>query len=144
MTGEKVRVFLVDDNDIDLAVNGKLLRIARIADEVHTFQQPRLFLESLPALNDLTEFLNVLLLDIMMPGMNGFEFMHEFLRLPEEVTSKFRIFMLSSTIDRRDIQNAEKTPLVQRVLEKPLDTYLLKSLICQPVSSFRSSHELER
>jgi hypothetical protein len=37
--------------------------------------------------------------------------------------------MLSSSIDRNDIRLAESYDLVQRVLEKPLDIYLLKKTL---------------
>lgn len=124
-----VRLFLVDDNQIDLIVNEKLLRLARVSDAIHTFQSGRSFLAHIREQQDLHDFRNVVLLDIMMPGFTGFELVEELDRLPEPVRSAFEIYMLSSSIDRRDIRRAGELPLVRKVLEKPLDTWQLKTLL---------------
>jgi CheY-like chemotaxis protein len=68
-----VRAYLVDDNDIDLIVNDKLIRIANITEDIRKFNSGEEFLQSLANSKDFDKYVNVLLLDIMMPGMTGFE-----------------------------------------------------------------------
>lgn len=126
----KLVIHLVDDNDIDIAVNTKLLQLAQIGEVVKIYSSGRDFLDAVEAYqptdhNDN----NVVLLDIMMPGMTGFECMDKFNQLDSALTSSFHVFMLSSTIDRSDIKRAEETPRVYQVLEKPLDVYQLKKSI---------------
>ena len=125
-----ITFFLVDDNDIDIAVNSKLLSLSGLGEKVHSFSGARKFLEFV---SDHTEEISknpaVLLLDIMMPNMTGFDCLEEFNQLPVDIKKNFIIFMLSSTIDRNDIKRAEATGLVKRLLEKPLDIYLLKTLL---------------
>lgn len=127
---DSLHIYLVDDNDIDIAVNSKLLELANMGKHVRSFGSAVRFLNELKTNPSL--FLgerNLLLLDIMMPAMNGFDFMEEFQHLPQEITDSFTVYMLSSTIDRNDIRRAEATKHVLRVLEKPLDVYLLKKLL---------------
>jgi CheY-like chemotaxis protein len=124
-----VRAYLVDDNDIDLIVNDKLLRISNITEDIRKFNSGEEFLNSLKDSKDCDKYTNVLLLDIMMPGMTGFETAEELFRDFPKQAECFYVFVLSSSIDRNDIQRAQALPGVRRVLEKPLDTYLLKGLL---------------
>lgn len=127
---EQLNILLVDDNDIDIAVNTKLLKLAEFTDNIYSFSSCRQCLEFIQGnASGLRKKTNVILLDIMMPGMNGFECLDEFAAMPDDLTSHFVIFMLSSSIDRNDIQRAEQSKHVNKVLEKPLDVYLLKRLI---------------
>ncbi|MFY7970489.1 MAG: response regulator, partial [Flavobacteriales bacterium] len=103
---KKLRVFLVDDNDIDLTVNNKLIQLAEITKDIVVFSSGTAFLNKIQNDAALDQWDNVLLLDIMMPGMSGFDCMVEFEKLPDSITSQFRVFMLSSSIDRNDIRRA--------------------------------------
>ena len=59
----------------------------------------------------------VLLLDINMPTMTGWEFLEEFDKLSENIKMQFQIYMLSSSVDPSDIDFIEK-PLNKEDLEK--------------------------
>ncbi len=125
-----LNIILVDDNDIDIVVNTKLLKLANITDNVTSFsscdETMAYFLENS---EHIKSFTNVILLDIQMPGTDGFQCLEKFTAMADDVKQCCKIFMLSSSIDRGDIERAEANPDVIKVLEKPLDVYLLKRLI---------------
>ncbi len=123
----EITFHLVDDNDIDIAVNTKLLQLAQISPNILAYNSATAFLDKIK--REPESFLktsNVVLLDIMMPKINGFECLDQLGEMSEELKSHIMVFMLSSSIDRNDIRRAETYPMVQKVLEKPLDIYLLK------------------
>ena len=121
---------LVDDNDIDIAVNMKLLQIVKLTESIHTYGGGQKFLSEVDAYGEkFNGHHNIILLDIMMPVINGFDCLEHLHKLPEERRKHFSVYMLSSTIDRNDIMRAEAYPLVKKVLEKPLDVYLLKKSV---------------
>jgi CheY-like chemotaxis protein len=123
-------IHLVDDNDIDIAVNTKLLQLSKISDHIYSYNGAIRFLKEVNGgAQQFEGHLNVVLLDIMMPIVNGFDCLDQLQVMPEETRMKFKIFMLSSSIDRNDIRKAESYPMVEKILEKPLDVYLFKKFL---------------
>ncbi len=134
-TKRQIAFHLVDDNDIDIAVNSKLLQLVNLSTVIHTYGGGLKFLKELKSEGErFTAFHNVVLLDIMMPIVNGFDCLEQLQLLSDEQKKTFDVFMLSSTIDRKDIMRAESFSMVRRVLEKPLDVYLLKKAIEEIIS----------
>jgi CheY-like chemotaxis protein len=62
----------------------------------------------------------VLLLDINMPLMSGWEFLERFDNMKDEVKNLFRIYILSSSVDPRDKQRSYANKNVKAFLVKPL------------------------
>jgi CheY-like chemotaxis protein len=122
-----IHFHLVDDNDIDTSVNMKLLHLANISEHISTYSSAIKFLATLKESPSLfTQGRHIVLLDIMMPGMDGFECLAELEKIDTTLTQNMHVFMLSSSIDRNNISKAEKFEIVKRVIEKPLDVYTLK------------------
>lgn len=117
--------FLIDDSAFDLFIYEKLLIKSGITDSVKTFNSAR---DALKHLVSHAEILpaSIILLDLQMPDMNGFEFIDEFDHLPAMLQDKIRIFMLSSTIDTRDIDKAKASQHIIDLLPKPLEIATLK------------------
>jgi len=126
---EHIIFHLVDDNDIDIAVNSKLLQIAKISENIHTYNGAGKFLDHVKSDSFDLSVPNVVLLDIMMPNINGFECLDRLELMPEKIKERITVFMVSSSIDRNDIRKAESYDLVEKILEKPLDIYLLKKYL---------------
>jgi CheY-like chemotaxis protein len=122
-----IHFHLVDDNDIDTSVNMKLLHLANISEHVSTYSSAVKFLATMKEQPSLfNQGRHIVLLDIMMPVMDGFECLAELEKLDSALTQHMHVFMLSSSIDRNNISKAEKFAMVKRVIEKPLDVYTLK------------------
>ncbi|BDU25039.1 MULTISPECIES: response regulator [unclassified Flavobacterium] len=70
----------------------------------------------------------IILLDIQMPIMNGFEFLAEFATLEENLKAKIEIFVLSSTLDIDEIKKVKNNKYVSDFWNKPLRLDLLESI----------------
>ena len=117
----KREYIFVDDNRLDLFVNEKVLDIAGISDPVKSFLgvDPCIdYLVSLAAGDQ--EHHRIIFLDINMPFKSGFDFLNDFESLPAPVRGKSTIFMLSSSLDEREIERATENPYVTKFIEKPL------------------------
>jgi CheY-like chemotaxis protein len=62
----------------------------------------------------------VLFLDINMPVMNGWEFLDRFEELDPSIKKRVKIYILSSSVDKRDIEKAKSNKNVVHYLIKPL------------------------
>lgn len=122
-----IHFHLVDDNDIDTSVNMKLLQLGNISNLITTYSSAIKFLAYLKEHPEMFgNGRHIVLLDIMMPVMDGFQCLAELEKMDSSLTQNIDVFMLSSSIDRNNISKAEKFAIVKRVIEKPLDVYLLK------------------
>ena len=119
---------LIDDSAFDLFIYEKLITKSGIGNSVRPFNSAHDALEHLAKEGEsLPE--TVILLDLQMPGMNGFEFIEQYDLLSESVRNKIRIFMLSSTIDTRDIEKDKASVSIIDLLSKPLEVNLLKTIL---------------
>jgi CheY-like chemotaxis protein len=122
------RVVLIDDDEVNNFVCESIIRNENFAEEVISFQgaeEALEFLKSSVSLNG-QHFPDLIFLDINMPGMDGWNFIEEFRKLPEHATQKCSLFMLSSAVDRKDIQCARSHKEVKEFFSKPLSPEILE------------------
>ncbi len=124
------RIMLIDDDQVTNMINKKLItRDFNVVVSAYTDAQE--------ALGDIEGIINsstgempdIILLDINMPVMDGWEFLTEFQKLPICATSKCKVFMLTSSIDLEDIEKSKTFTSVSDFISKPLTVDKLHSLI---------------
>jgi response regulator RpfG family c-di-GMP phosphodiesterase len=71
----------------------------------------------------------LVLLDLNMIGVSGWEFLDRFRMLEADVQSQFRVFILSSSVDRQDRTKIESNKLVAGYIIKPLTNEQLETII---------------
>jgi len=64
---------------------------------------------------------DVIFLDINMPIMDGWQFLEHFEDISPKLVKRVDIYMLSSSIDNRDIDRAHKNKNVKAYLTKPME-----------------------
>ncbi len=123
-------VFVVDDDKIHHFIIKKLLENNNIAIE------PFFFENGLDAINDLKVKINngvilpdLILLDINMPILDGWQFLEEFIGLKTKTVEDIVIHIISSSDNRIDIEKAENfKDVIENYFVKPMTADAIKSI----------------
>ena len=127
----KYKFIAVDDDDINNILCSIIIEDTIPKAEIKTFTDPE------EALNHITTSYSdsnnkdgntILFLDINMPLLNGWEFLEAFDLFDDHIKKSFEIYMLSSSIDYKDMERAQKNKYVASFLGKPLTEEIVKNL----------------
>ena len=116
-------VMIIDDDEMDLWITEKLLLNKVVVKRVHKEKDPLnalAFIKGIKSKNDLPE---IILLDMKMPGFDGFAFLKEFAKFPKRITTACSVLILSAyfQLEPELIEQTRKYPFVSKYLNKPLD-----------------------
>jgi len=118
---------LIEDNLIDQLVTKQLLKKVFSIEQVSIANNGKEGIQWLNNNKRINHQPLIILLDIQMPIMNGFEFLDEFHKLSKEVKKGVQIYVLSSTLDSDEIKLIEENEYVTDFLNKPFPIEELKT-----------------
>ncbi|WP_114750735.1 response regulator [Pleomorphovibrio marinus] len=115
-----IKIVLIDDDPISTFVTEKLIhKNLDFPCEIFTYDNASDALKDIYKIDP-----NYLFLDLNMPNMTGWDFLEEF--DPKNETPE--IYILSSSVDERDINKANEYQHVKKYLSKPLVKQYIKSI----------------
>lgn len=122
----KLHFIVIDDNELDCYIAERLIQ--------HTGRS-RTILKFTAAEAALTYIAGaplkktIILLDVLMPVMNGFQFVEAFERLPEEIQANYSIIALTTSLSRSDISKIKGYRSVNHFIDKPISPDKLLPLL---------------
>ncbi|HYG38358.1 MAG TPA: response regulator [Cytophagales bacterium] len=122
------KVLLVDDDPVANFLHEDLIKRC-LMSEVEVANNGMEALDKINAGLEIKSFPDLILLDINMPIMDGFEFLEAFDKIPEKPPVK--IVILSSSISPRDISSAQKYN-IEGYINKPLSFSKLQEALYKP------------
>lgn len=110
------KILIIDDDAIVIFLQQKIIQKCEFHSELHTFRNGKEAMDFLAKEDPEDEFL--ILLDINMPGMSGWEVL-EALK-PMEISKNVHVIMVTSSIENSDKQKADGFSYVISFIEKPI------------------------
>jgi len=112
---------IIDDDPISVFGIQKSMKDIDFCDNVVVYTNGREALEGLTkTLEEGKRLPSIILLDINMPVMDGWEFLEDFVKIPNSHTDEVIIYMISSSIDPRDSLKAKSFSMVNNYILKPI------------------------
>ena len=127
-----VNDFVVDDDDIYQFTIKVTLRSIPAVQSTSTFADGAEALEYIVVhQNEEDKLPDIIFLDINMPVMDGFQFMEEFVELLPSLQKSIKVYMVSSSMDPKDIKKAKRFEEISDYLIKPLNSKDIKEIIAK-------------
>ncbi|WP_127019744.1 response regulator [Flagellimonas beolgyonensis] len=129
-------LYLIDDDDTYQFIVQRTLNSLNLVNSIKLFSNGKAAIDFLEAtLHDIEQIPDVILLDLTMPIMDGWQFLEQYLRFRPRIGKKVVIFVVSSSIDPRDMQRAKSISEVTDYIIKPLTKSKLISMLHESLES---------
>jgi len=120
---------VIDDDDIYTFTVKRIIHNSQLAEKTLFFPNGKL------ALDFFNEYLHqdhhlpdLILLDINMPVLDGWQFMDEFVKLVPRIEKRITVYIVSSSIDQADINKAKTYEHISDFIVKPVTTAMFRKM----------------
>lgn len=134
-------VALVDDDKIFQLTTSRTMQIAGLAENILQFdngEDALLFLKEHAHQPDALP--DVLFLDINMPMVDGWMFLEDYAVIKDSLRKPIWIYMVSSSIDPRDVSRAHRNENIVDYIQKPVSREKLAEIMQKQAEYVISQH----
>jgi CheY-like chemotaxis protein len=120
--------YIIDDDEIIIYLTDKILKKVEFCDRVEKFTDAQQAITQLKeAIQTGKDIPEVILFDLNMPNMDGWEFIEEFIKLP--VKKPIPAFIFTSSIDPADKKKSYNYEVIKDFITKPLTVQKLDKIL---------------
>jgi len=132
MSAQIPNFIIIDDSRLDCFIAEKIIQNSGTYSSVKSYMEATVAYEAIKNGNIGDDsIITIIILDIQMPVMNGFQFVEAFEKLPKETQAKFAIFLFSSSINENDKNRLGNYPSIIRFYSKPISKDTVAQIIEQ-------------
>ncbi|SMC82144.1 response regulator [Pedobacter nyackensis] len=129
MMANKINLLVIDDDDINIFIIKKIVEKTGYNVNMVAKANGLMAIDYLKTTMDEENFPHLVLIDINMPVLNGWEFLDAYAEL--NINKRVDMYMLSSSVYENDIEKAKTYLKVRGFISKPLSIERLIELFKQ-------------
>lgn len=119
---------IIDDDPIFIFGAKRIMKLANFCNSFMIFKNGKEAIEKLkPIMLSEENIPDIILLDLNMPVMDGWQFLDEFIKI--NVERKVTIYIMSSSIDPVDKKRAENYKNITNFIVKPISNDALETIM---------------
>ena len=115
---------IIDDDDVYINLVKKIINIKNLSENLLVFNNGKEAIDYFKAIiSGINEnvFPEIILLDLNMPVMDGWNFLREFTQIKSPIKNKTTLYIVSSSINPEDIEKSKQFSDVSDYLVKPIN-----------------------
>ncbi len=125
-------ILIIDDDPMYRLLIKKTIHKYHFAKNILSFHNGQEALDALSEMeNDISSYPDIIILDINMPLMDGWEFLDIFPDAAKKNPKKLSIYIATSSIAQSDKKKSEEYPHVKGFLHKPIDQEMLVKIVTE-------------
>ncbi len=121
---------IIDDDPIFIYGTKRIMKEIDFCNDILVFNNGQ---DAMDGLNELTsqgkDLPSIIFLDLNMPIMNGWEFLEDFVQIPNNNREKVTVYIISSSVDPRDLERIKNYDVVNNYILKPLSPQDLEEVL---------------
>nr|WP_321245925.1 response regulator [uncultured Psychroserpens sp.] len=132
---EKIKMAcIIDDDSIYVNLVKKIIETKKLCDNLLIFNNGKDGIDYFESIlqnlghNDIPE---IILLDINMPVMDGWEFIERFTKIQNKFKKRITLYVVSSSINATEIEKAKSLSSVENYLVKPVNIDELEAVFAR-------------
>jgi two-component system chemotaxis response regulator CheY len=130
MASDPPIIALVDDDKIFQLTASKTIQATKLTDRILQFENGEDALQFIRTnLGDASQLPDYIFLDINMPYVDGWMFLEDYDQIKGNLPKPISIYMVSSSIDPRDISRAKSNSNVVDYVVKPVSLEKFRELL---------------
>jgi CheY-like chemotaxis protein len=145
ITERKQNIVLIDDDAVYTFMTARILEKSKHFDQIITFKNGLEGIDFLKTnLQNTAALPDIILLDLNMPVMDGWEFLDEYKNIVGSIEKDIRIFIVTSSLDNADLDKIKESIEVVQYISKPFNDNHLEIILTdiKPLSNnFVVTHE---
>lgn len=128
----KDSVCIIDDDHIFIYGVKRLIEETSFCENLQVYQNGEDALEELKdSVNRGGSLPSIIFLDLNMPMMTGWEFLDEYLQIEKEDPTKSNVYIVSSSVDPKDLLRLKDYSIVRNYILKPVTVDDLQSIVLE-------------